>query len=102
MPQHLYRLCCSCIGKTARIRTRDGRVLTGRICWVTPSHVHLIPVGRPVNQENEKVTVQHALADHMLQRGTEIWFFGGRIIVPLIAIMGLTIVGTAPFWGGPF
>lgn len=100
---HLYQLCCSCLGKTVRIRTRDGRLFTGRMHRVTPTHAHLLPIGRHIadNQQARTSEAYPALGTggSDLPQGKEIFWFGFPLIIPLAAIVGLTIVGTAPFWG---
>lgn len=96
-----YRICCANVGKIARIRTRDGRDFTGRIVRVTPRHVHLVPMGRRIS--GTELGKKHppavtAETTKKKESGSEILFF--PFIVPLAAIIGLTIIGTAPYWGG--
>ncbi len=96
---HLYRVCCSCLGKTVRVQTRERRIFAGRVVRVTPEHLYLMPVARPVQKTGKDFTAQPALGKTGEGRATSI-FFIGPYIIPLAAIIGLTIVGTAPFWGG--
>jgi hypothetical protein len=101
---HLYHYCCSCLGKTVRVSTRDGRRYCGRVVRVTPEHLYLSSGGEPLGtRPGETYLAQHALGQLDNASITPVFFFFSPFIVPLAAIIGLTIVGTAPFWGrGPF
>lgn len=105
MSHPYYHRCCSCLGKCVLIRTQDGRALHGRVNRVTYDHVYLSPIARGIDYEANQLQVHKstaltAVGVDKAELGEEIFF--GPFIVPLAAIVGLTIVGTAPFWGRGF
>lgn len=102
MHRHYYT-CRSNIGKKCTIRTVDGRIYTGAVTRVTREHVYLSEIGRGIsgNERNAKIMATTADGENSKGKGSEVFFFGS-FAVPLAAIVGLTIVGTAPFWGRSF
>jgi hypothetical protein len=49
-----YNVCCSNIGRGVCITTTNGKVYRGVICQVTPSHVHITPIGRRISEDTTK------------------------------------------------
>jgi|GEM_PF-5074139 len=102
MNPRIYQTCCSCIGKNVAINTVNGRVYQGRISRVTKEHVYLESIARPVEGEQTK-SILAKQADGVTnneEKGTEIFFFAP--IIPLAAIAGLTLIGTAPYYSRPY
>lgn len=85
MTQSNYSLCQSNLGNYVAIQTSDGQIIQGRIESVNDTHVYIIP-------EDPTVSGQEA------SRGAGSRFFPAMAI-PLAAILGITLIATAPCWG---
>lgn len=99
-----YHTCRSHVGKVVDLTCRDGRHYVGRIRHVTHEHVYMESVGRRINgkEDNKEQQLQHAVGKTDKEQNGERIFFFAPFAIPLAAIAGLTIVGTAPFWGRGF
>jgi hypothetical protein len=49
-----YNVCRSNIGRGVCITTTYGKVYRGVICQVTPTHVHIAPIGRRISEDTTK------------------------------------------------
>lgn len=80
----------------------DGRVYTGSITRVTSEHVYLASSGRGISGDGKKGSelATSAVGSAKQDKGEEVFFFA-PLAIPLAAIVGLTIIGTAPYWGRP-
>jgi hypothetical protein len=87
------------MGQVVSIQTSAGRRYVGRVSRVTSEHVYLHQTGSGIKADG-KVKAITADGKGNGQAGEEIFF--APFIVPLAAIVGLTIVGTAPFWRRPY
>lgn len=96
-----YTICRNNIGKKAQISTRDGRSYTGIISRVTKESVFLNQLGQRIAGKKERSSLTEkaktAIGTTVKPKGQQILFPG---IIPLAAITGLTVIGTAPFYGG--
>jgi hypothetical protein len=76
-----YNVCCSNIGRGVCITTTYGKVYRGVICQVTPTHVHIAPIGRRISEDTTKnlsSVVTTAKGTKQKEEVTEIQFgFGG-------------------------
>jgi len=97
-----YSICRSYMGKPVLLSTRDGRQYQGKITRVTQQEVYLAQLAQQVHgKQKGKVGATTAAGSREKVKGEEI-LWGAPFAIPLAAIVGLTIVGTAPFWGRPY
>jgi hypothetical protein len=97
-----YYVCRNHIGKAVTIRTVDGRSYHGKVTNVTQEEVHISSLGMGINGEQQSIkklaSNANANEEQLQQLGEGIFFFA-PFIIPLAAIAGITLIGTAPFWG---
>jgi hypothetical protein len=101
MAHPYYRMCCDNIGKVACIRSVDGRVFSARINGVTPTHIHLSPVGRGIEgerQEESKIAAKTADATLEKKEGSEVLFFF-PFFFPLASIAAIAFAAAARPYG---
>ncbi|GAA0379291.1 hypothetical protein [Bacillus horti] len=100
MVHSLYEACYSCLGKNVVLQVIDGRELRGVVNHVTDEHIVLSPmIGGDVFGVQDSQAGSHSIVENNEIGEPERGFFN-PYIVPLAAIAGLAVVGTAPFWGG--
>jgi hypothetical protein len=103
MAHRYFHVCRSCMGKAVMIRTRDGGLYRGRVGRVTSTHVYMSPIGRGIEGEDTKSVTSSTMAKtaettNTKEEGSGVYYF--TPVIPLAAILGLTLIGTAPYWGG--